>query len=209
MPIGLGLGAATAGATGGMSLLPMLLGTLGGGVLSGSFFGGESPKDEAMKAIMEQIQAYLPELAKTPITASELAGIVQKMKGTARGAASVSAGATGKALAESLGASGTPQGQPSGEIYTAEMSPVIAQGEMQANDIDKFGLEFLNNMDAQSKSKIINALQMLMQSAGGQPDMTNTQRGIAAGLQGADLFASGIGNLASAYKDMNYKSIKP
>lgn len=196
------------GATGGMSLPLMALLSLGGSGLM-SLFSGESPRDKGFEEMLKMVKENMAVLKSTPYTKAELEGIVEGMKTKLTGAASVGAGAAGNKIAESLGAAGTPQGQPSGSMYVSEVAPTIAQGQFLSTEADKFGVEAFSKMDANSKQMLLQALGLMGGGAQGLPDMTSGEKSMATLLQSFDLFTKGFGNLMKGVKDYNYQPVTP
>ena len=105
-------------------------------VLSGIFGAQASPHDTGTQELLAKLEREMQGLKAPSFTQGQVEGKVGEMKQTVRGAANVAATATGTALSESLGASGTPQGQPKGDIYTAALAPTIAQGERDAASVN-------------------------------------------------------------------------
>src|SRR5690606_18007594 len=158
-----------AGATGGASIpFDIIAGALGVGGLSGLFVSGESPRDEAVKYMMEQLQNNLSNIKSPSFSKDEDDAKTDSMKIKAGGAANVAAGQIGATIPETIG---SPSGQAFQEYYTQALAPVIAQGERDKVGIDQFGMEFFANLDNAAKSRLVSALAMGNQIAQGQPDM--------------------------------------
>jgi len=185
------------------------LGVIGGvmSILSGIFGSKDSPQDKASMAILQRLEREMANLSTPAYSQGQVEGKVGEMKQTVRGAANVAAAGTGTALAESMGAGGTPSGQPKGEIYTAALAPVIAQGERDAASVEQWGMQFWASLDDAAKERLLQGLGLEAQIAGMQPGMTKDQKGISTFLQSLNLFSTGMGNLAQGYKDLTHKSI--
>jgi hypothetical protein len=177
-------------------------------VLSGIFGAKDSPADAATQNLLAKLERELKGLSTPSYAKGEVEGKVGEMQQTVRGAANVAATATGTALAESMGAGGTPGGQPKGEIYTAALAPVIAQGERDAASVEQWGMQFWASLDDAAKQRLLAGLGLEAQVAGMQPSMTKDQKGIATFLQTLNLLTTGFGNVAQGYADFTHKNIE-
>lgn len=197
-------GGATGASFGGWGAI---IGTVLGGLAGGIGGAGENPRDEAIKMALEKLKKELEYIKAPAFTKSEIESEVGKMNKTSRGAASVASGQIGSALSEGFGASGTPKGQPQGEIYTAAMAPVIAQGERDVVGNEQFGMDLFKDIDAQSKGRLLSAIELMLTGGQATSDTTELQRILMSSLYGMDIGAKGSANIASFIKDMNYKPI--
>ena len=187
-------------ATGGTSMLIPIATTLLSGLASGIFGSGQSEQEKAMAEAFEMIKGQLPNAGKMAFTKEEINAFVKTMQGIYRGGANVAAGQIGSAIGES----GVAKGGGFADYYTQSLAPVIAEGENKAAGAIGWGEQAYSNNYNQAQSRVTQLLGMLTQAASGQASMTGAQKGIASGLQGANLFATGYGNLAKTYKDLNY-----
>jgi len=64
-------------------------------------------------------------------------------------------------------------------------------------------------MDENAKNRLLQAYSALIGVSGMQADQTPVQKGILSGLNFADIFSTGAGNLAEMFKNLNYEPIKP
>jgi len=182
---------------------------IGGGLLSsilGGIFGsGGGPGDKASEYAMQELMAKIDAgtFGKTLFSQNELDTRINAQKNIARGSADVAAGRIGSLLAEKFGATGTPEGQPRASMFVSELAPVIAQGERDAIGIDQFGMNIAENQFQNAQSLQLKALLGALQGSQVLPAMSDTQRGIASGLQMMNLLASAFGNVAKGYKDFN------
>jgi len=175
--------------------------SLGGGLLGSK----SSPQEDYYKQMSDMAKGYMPYLSSTAFSKSDLDNIVKSISGMYRGAANVSAGAVGASLGERLNASGVPNGQPSASMYVSELAPIIAQGEQGAAGATQWGTNLFADLDAQAKSRTLNALKIMGDFGIGMPTQTSGQRGLMSGLSSLDLLMKGYGNFAQAYKDFNTK----
>lgn len=205
------LASAAQGGVSGASFGPWgaVIGTVLGGLFGGIGGAGESPRDEAIKMALEKLKTELEFIKAPAFTKAEIEGKVGEMNKTARGAANVAAGATGAALSESFGASGTPKGQPQGEIYTSALAPVIAQGERDVIGNEQYGMNLWKDIDEGTKNRLLRAIETMLTGGQATSDTTELQRIMMGSLYGMDIGAKGASNIASFLKDMNYKPIKP
>ena len=181
---------------------------LGTSILSGIFGAKDSPHDVAVQEILQRLEREMGYLKSTPYSKGEVEGKVGDIQQTLRGAADIAATKTGTALSESLSAAGVPSGQPKGSIYTAELAPVVAEGEKGAAAAEQWGMQFWASLDDAAKTRLLTALGMEGNIANMQPSMTGGQKGIATFLQTLNLLASGFGNVAQGYKDLTYKPLE-
>lgn len=179
----------------------------GTGLLSGLFSSGDSPKDEAMKEALKLVKEKLPYLSQSAYSKGDISTLVNVLSQIYRGGADVAAGKLGANLAEQFGATGTPAGQPQASMYVSELAPTIARGEELSGQATQWGAELFANMDAQTKSRVLGALQLISQLSAGRADMTPLQKGVAGFLQGANIAATGMGNVSKAWADMNKEYI--
>ncbi len=197
-----------AGATGGASIpIELILGLLGGGSGIMSLFSGDSPQDEATKYALEKIKEYLPELSKSAYSKSEVGNLVSQFKQGIGTSTDIAKTGIATSLAESMGAAGVPQGQAQGSMYTSELAPLDANAVTQKAGIDKWGAEFWSSLDSEAKNRVLQALSSLTGAATMQPAMTGGQEAMATFLQAFDLLSKGGGNLASMFKDLDWKPL--
>ena len=177
-------------------------------ILSGFLGAGDSPHDAAVQELLAKLDREMSYLKSTPYSKGEVEGKVSGVQDTLRGAANVAATQTGTAVSESLAAGGTPQGQPRGDIYTAALAPVIAEGEKGAAAAEQWGMQFWASLDDAAKNRLLAGLGLESNTINQLPNMTGTQKGVSSFLQTMNLLTTGFGNLAQGYKDFNYESIK-
>jgi hypothetical protein len=206
--IGTAISAGLAGATGGASLpIELILGLIGGGSGLMSLFSGESPQDEATKYALEQMKKYLPELSKSAYSKGEVGNLVSQFKQGIGTSTDIAKTGIATSLAEGMGAAGVPQGQAQGSMYTSELAPLDATAVREKAGADKWGAEFWASLDSEAKNRTIAALNGLTGTAMAQPGMTGTEKSMATFLQAFNLLSKGGGNLASMFKDLNWKPL--
>jgi len=204
-----GIGAALAPATGGASIpIELLISLFGGSLLGGIFGSQDSPRDEAIAQAMEELRAAIPGLGSTPFTQGQVESKIGGFKESVDVSTDISKGAAGTSLAEGLGAAGVPRGHPSSSIFVSENAPLDAAAVSTKAGLDKFGLEFIKNMDESAKNRLLQAYSALIGVSGAQPGQTGAQKGILSGLNFLDIFSTGAGNLASLFKDINFEPLK-
>lgn len=184
------VGGATSGAAAGSMLGPW--GALVGGLFgAGAAAFGTSPQETAMEEIMASIKEAEDYLKSTPFTKEEVMNqLLPQAQKMYRGSADVLAGKAGAAVGEA----GVPKGQAFGEHYAGAVAPAIIAGEQSAGDaIGKFGSWFAN-MDAQGKNRFIASMRTLMAGTQGLSDMTDLQKGVAGGMEGARIGAGVAGD---------------
>ena len=194
-----------------LSTLGQVAGPAGGiiaSILSGFLGAGDSPHDAAVQELLAKLDREMSYLKSTPYSKGEVEGKVSGVQDTLRGAANVAATQTGTAVSESLAAGGTPQGQPRGDIYTAALAPVIAEGEKGAAAAEQWGMQFWASLDDAAKNRLLAGLGLESNTINQLPNMTGTQKGMSSFLQTVNLLTTGFGNLAQGYKDFNYETIK-
>jgi hypothetical protein len=191
-----------AGVTGGTSMLIPLLGSLFSGLGAGIFGSQESAQEKSMKEAFDMIKKQLPNASKMAFSKEEINTLVKTMQSIYRGGANVAAGQIGSAIGES----GATPGQGFAEYYTQSLAPVIAEGENKAAGAVGWGEQAYSDNYNQAQSRVNQLLQLLTGAASGQASQTGTQKGIASGLQGMNLFATGYGNLMKGWKDYNNKT---
>ena len=204
-----GLATGAAGLLSGGASLPieLILGLIGGGSGLMSLFSGESPQDEATKYALEQMKKYLPELSKSAYSKGEVGNLVSQFKQGIGTSTDIAKTGIATSLAEGMGAAGVPQGQPQGSMYTSELAPLDANAVTQKAGADKWGAEFWASLDSEAKNRTIAALNSLSGTAMTQPAMTGTEKSMATFLQAFNLLSKGGGNLASMFKDLNWKPL--
>ena len=185
---------------------PISLIAAGTGLLSalgGLLSSGSSPQEEAMKQVYDMLKSYLPEMSKTPYSKGEIQSIVKQMQQMYRGASNVAAGQIGSAIGET----GMPKGQGWGEYYTQALAPIIAEGQNRSANAEMMGVEAYSDMFNQAKSRTGNLLGTITQASSMLPQMTGGQKGMAGFLQTLNLLATGGGNFAEMWKNLNYKPL--
>ncbi len=203
-------GAALAPVTGGASIpIGLLLSLLSGSLFGGIFGAQDSPRDEAIARAMEELKAAIPGLGETSFSAGEVESKIGGFKEAVDVSTDISKGAVGTSLAEGLPTAGVPRGQPSSSIFVSENAPLDAGAVSTKANLDKFGLEFIKNMDENAKNRLLQAYSALIGVSGAQPGQTPGQKGILSGLNFLDIFSTGAGNLASLFKDINFEPLTP
>lgn len=165
-------------------------GALIGGVLgAGASMLGQSPQQESLEALMKKLDDAEEYLKSTPFTKDEVMNqLLPQAQKIYRGAADVLAGKAGAAVGES----GVAKGQAFGEYYSQALAPIIGAGEKQAGDaISRFG-QWFSSMDSEAKNRFLSSVQTMMQATQGLEGMTDAQKGLIGGLEGASIGA-GIG----------------
>lgn len=174
---------------------PLTIGaiTLGSGLLSGIFGGGKSPQEEAVKKILDELDANGGYFKDTPFSKDELFNtIMPAIQKTQRGAADVAAGRLGSAVGEADVAGGAAQF----DYYLQSLAPVIAQGESEAANTYKQFTQLWAGMDAQAKNRFLQSMQLKLGAAGGLSDMTEGQKFLSNFMSGANIGASAYGNVS-------------
>ena len=186
--------------------LPLTAIGIGAGLLStlgGLLSTGKSPQEKAMEEMFAMIKQYIPEMSKTPYSKEEINSLVKQMQQMYRGGANVAAGQIGSAIGES----GMPKGQGWSEYYTQALAPVIAEGENKSAGAMGWGAETYGGMFDQAKGRVSSMLGTATQAGSMLPQMTGGQKGLAGFLQTLNLLASGGGNFANMYKNLNWKPV--
>ena len=202
-------GASTGAAVG--SVIPGVGTAIGAGVggllsvIGGLFASGDSPSEEAYQQIFDMLKDYMPELKQQAYSKSEIQTIVNNLRQTYRGAADVAAGKIGSAIGES----GVAKGGGFADYYTQALAPVIAQGEAGAAAADQFGVQAYSTIKDQTSQRVLQAMGLMSNTAGGLPSMTPGQKGTAGFLQTLNLLSTAGGNFASMYKNLNTKYPTP
>jgi len=181
-----------------LSLIPGI-----GGLLSGAFASADSPRDKAMEEMLKRIQGYIPYLRTSALSKSEIQSQTTRQARSLRGGADAAAGRLGSAIGEADIAGG----QGFAEYYMQALAPVLQQGLAQSVQAEQVGNDLIMKSDQSAKNNLLQALSLMSGVSGAQPDMTSGQRGFSGFLQGANMFSSGIGSLAEAYKNFNYKGV--
>lgn len=173
---------------------PLTMGaiTIGSGLLSGLFGGGESPQEKAIKGILDKLDKNEDYFKETPFSKDELFNVIMPaIQKTQRGAADVAAGRLGAAVGET----DTAGGAASFDYYLQALAPVIAKGETEAANTYKQFTQLWAGMDAQAKNRFLQSMQLQTQGAGGLSDMSAGQEFISNFLSGANIGATGYGNV--------------
>ena len=190
----------------GLSFSTMVIGSLLGGALGGLGQLGGNDKQRKMDELYSKLMDSMPEMSKTPYSKEELMSIADSIGNIYKSGANITAGAVGSSLSESLGAAGVPAGQPSGEIYTSSLAPIIQEGQNRAGALQADMVKLFSEMDAQSKQRLLQLFSLGGQLTENGSDMNGWQKGIAGILQGLNLGATGIGNLAQGWTKANLQN---
>jgi hypothetical protein len=175
--------------------------TLGSGLLSGWLGSGESDQEKAIRGILDKLESNEDFFKSTPFTKDELFNtIMPAIQQTQRGAADVAAGRLGAAVGETGNIAG---GQGTMDYYLQSLAPIIAQGEQNAANTYQNFIQMWSTMDAQAKERFMQTLNMQTGVAQGLPDMTKGQEFITNFLSGAQIGATGYGNVAMGTALMN------
>jgi hypothetical protein len=167
--------------------------SLGSGLLSGIFGSGESEQEKAVKDILDKLEANEDFFKQTPFTKDELfQTIMPAIQQSQKGAADVAAGRLGAAVGETGNVAG---GQGAFDYYLQSLAPVIAQGEQNAAGTYQNFVQMWSQMDAQAKQRFMQSLNMQSGLTSGLPNMTKGQEFITNFLSGAQIGATGTGNV--------------
>jgi len=184
---------------------PVTLGliTAGAGILGGIFSGGESPQEKEAKKVQRLIKSYLPQAGQTAFSKAEINALIKTMQSIYGGAANVAAGQIGSAIGES----GITGGQGFAEYYTQALAPVIAQGQEESAKAQLQGNQLYEEDFNNAKQRVAQLLSLLAGNTQSFANQTGTQKVVSGFLSGANLGATALGNIATAYKDFNYTPI--
>jgi hypothetical protein len=171
--------------------------SLGSGIISGLIGTADSPQEEEVRKILDNLYSNMSWLKETPFSKEELFNTVMKsIQQTYRGAADVVAGKVGSTLPET--GAGVPQGQAFMDYYIQNLAPIIGQGEKAAGDVYQNFVQLWGQFDAEAKNRFLNANQLAIGAAGGLPDQTGMQRFFTNFLSGANIGATVTGNINMA-----------
>jgi len=171
--------------------------TLGSGLVSAFAGMGGSPSQDAIEALIKQLDAKTNFLSSTAFSKQELLQtILPQIQAAFRGGANVAAGQVGATIPEV--ASTTPSGQAFMDLYLQSLAPVIAKGESQSAQAYGDFVKFYGQLDAAAKTRTLQAFSLKGQLAGGLPKMSGTQKFLTNFLQGASLGSTIKGNIDMA-----------
>lgn len=165
--------------------------------------GEETPRDKQMAELMEIFKKNEDWFKSTPYSKSEVEGISNEMQDRVGASADVAAGRLGSAIGES----GLAGGGDMTAFWLQNLAPIIAGAEKDKVTIEQSMMKFYSNLDQNAKQNFLTAMTGMTGVASQYPDMTQQQRIAAGGAQGLNLASTGVGNLASAWKDYTYKPL--
>jgi len=186
-----------------MEPLTLALISAGSGILGGILNSGESPQEKEAKIVQRLIKAYLPQAEKTAFSKAEINALIKTMQSLYGGAANVAAGQIGAALGES----GITGGQGFAEYYTQALAPVIAHGQEESAKAQLYGNQLYEEDLNNTRQRVAQLLSLLVGNTQSFANQTNTQKIASGFLSGANIGATALGNIGSAYRDFNYTPI--
>lgn len=196
-----------------MPIDPLLLsGIISGatGLLSGFGGLGESEQEKAMRGMLDKLYQNEDYMKSTAFTKDELFNeifpIIKNLNLTASDVAGARLGAeVGESRANVGG------GQNFVDYYMQALSPVLAQGQFASAEALQQLVQVYAQMDAQSKSRLLQLLGYEMQATQGLPDMTDFQSFITNFIQGGNIGATigGNVNMASYYANKKFPNNDP
>ena len=191
-----------------MPIDPLLLsGIISGatGLLSGFGGLGESEQEKAMRGMLDKLYQNEDYMKSTAFTKDELFNeifpIIKNLNLTASDVAGARLGAeVGESRANVGG------GQNFVDYYMQALSPVLSQGQFASAEALQQLVQVYAQMDAQSKSRLLQLLGYEMQATQGLPDMTEFQSFITNFIQGGNIGATigGNINMASYYANKGF-----
>lgn len=166
------------------------------GLISGFLGGGESPQEEEVRKILDQLYEQVDWVKQLPFSKEELMnGILPQVQKTFRGGANVAAGQIGSTIPE---VSGAPAGQSFMEYYTQALAPQIAQGENLAGKAQMDITQMYINEKQTADSLINDIYRTMVGAAQGLPAQSGAQRFFTNFAQGMNLGATAYGNFNMA-----------
>lgn len=168
--------------------------TLGSGLITAFAGMGSSPSEEAIRALIKQLDEKTNFLSSTAFSKEELLNVIlPQVQAAFRSGASVAAGAVGATVPEI--ASGVPSGQAFMDLYLQSSAPVIAKGESQSAQAYQSFVQFYGQLDAAAKSRTLQAFSLKGQLVQGLPQQTGVQKFLTNFLQGANIGSTIKGNV--------------
>lgn len=166
------------------------------GLISGFLGGGQSPQEEEVRKILDQLYEQVDWIKQLPFSKEELMnGVLPQVQKTFRGGANVAAGQIGSTIPE---VSGAPAGQSFMEYYTQALAPTIAQGENLAGKAQMDITQMYINEKQTAGNQISDIYRIMLGAASGLPAQSGAQRFFTNFAQGMNLGAAAYGNINMA-----------
>jgi len=177
---------------------PITIGALisaGTGLLTSILGGGESPSEEKISQLLDQLMADKSKFTDMPFSKDEIMNaIVPAIQSYYQQAADVSAGSVGARLGEADVAGG----QATSDLFMQQLAPIIAKGQQQSAQAEQWGVGTVNQMDKDSKNMLAQFYQMALGGSQGMADMSSGQRDTLNFLTGSEIGGNMYGNLMTA-----------